>query len=153
MIALASDSKIFCQSRATCPTSTPRLLRVLLKVLKKKKKRLAWMDSSQQLEGNHIIIQMILPSVCILQSHIITHIHTQVKLRSSHITASHHCDLHSLLLPVYLSSPSPLSPSPWLPHFFFSLLVQVKQLKHLQGVTLGPHAHPNAVSAGGRRQR
>lgn len=65
-------------------------------------------------------------------------------------------------LPFYLSHPccSSFSFSVSLSSIassFFSLfppLVGVsKQLKHLQGVTLGPHAPPNVVSAGGWRQR
>lgn len=50
------------------------------------------------------------------------------------------------------------APSPFLPPLSsvassLSVAAVSKQLKHLQGVTSGPHAPPNAVSAGGRRQR
>lgn len=52
------------------------------------------------------------------------------------------------------SSPSPfLSPFLLLPHLFYFLAGVSKQLKHLQGVTLRPHAPPNVASAGGKRQR
>lgn len=85
-----------------------------------------------------------------------------VKLGYLHITTSHYRDLrprrlltlsHSTSL-ILAAAPSPfLSPCLLLPHLFFFLfppLVGVsKQLKHLQGVTLGPHAPPNVVSAGG----
>lgn len=83
-----------------------------------------------------------------------------VKLGSLHITTSYDRALRPRLLLtlshstslIPAAAPSPfLSPCLLLPHLF-SLVGVSKQLKHLQGVTLGPHAPPNAVSAGGRRQ-
>lgn len=60
-------------------------------------------------------------------------------------------------LPFYLSHPfcSSFSLSVSLSCIASSLSLPgvSKQLKHLQGVTLGPHAPPKAVIAGGRRQR